>query len=303
LSENKESLAKYYYVEEKKSMDWIADALGVGKTTVSRWLNKIGTIVRGPIYTGGKKNVDEEFFDQYGEKPCYYAGYVNSDGCLYINDGTYSLELVAKIEDRDIIDSFKKDIKSEHDIKVTNSTIRGKTTKAVRLRIGSKKIIFSLMINYGIFPRKSLRESLPRVPKKYRSAVIRGELDGDGSVYPDKERDILQVVFYGSHKKVKKISKIIFKELNIKGSIYNRAIINEKLKNVLLEENIDLDIVDRVVKKLPTSHIYRLDYRNKDDVMKILSWLYNDAQVYLQRKYNLYQEYKLKYEKNKSYQN
>ncbi|WP_226536407.1 winged helix-turn-helix domain-containing protein [Fictibacillus halophilus] len=296
MSKLSESLLRYYYLKCNMSIGDIADRVGVGKTTVSRHLQKLGIPTRGPKFTGGKKKVNEEYFDSYGPKQCYYASWINSDGCLYISKGTYSLELVVKKGDRDILEAFKNDVGSEHNIVETESNIRGKATKAIRLRIGSKKIIQSLMLNYGILPRKSLKEEFPWIPQKFVKDGIRGELDGDGSIYPEGKR--LNVVFYGSEKKLSKINAYIHKNLNIKGSIYCTPIKNESLEKVLIDRNIKPEVVKSILSEVQKNYLYRLDFKKQDEVMKLLSWLYDDAVIYLKRKYDLFMNYKLNRNQN-----
>lgn len=226
-----------------------------------------------------KYTVNEKFFDTWTSQMTYLLGYIAADGCLRIKDrGSYMLRFLSK--DWRLLIKIRKALDSVHllNIKKVDNKIY------YLLEIGSKKMIKRLL-SLGILPctnsAKTKYQIFPYVPQSYISDFIRGSFDGDGSVYLTKHiyRNVpttitLDLVLEGTFCFLDKMSQLF---------------------NLYLQINL----------KTPSfiNGTYKIQYHNNETV-RILDWLYKDADIYLERKFKIYREnrhkgIKLKYAKNK----
>lgn len=198
-----------------------------------------------------KLPIDSNFFSVIDtESKAYWLGYVLADGCI---SGT-SFELTSK--DKDILLKFRQDLKSKH--KIQEKIING--TSYYRISIRDKFIICDLK-SYGICERKSFIEvGLPNVDKALYNHMLRGFFDGDGCVFRYKNTNKIFVTFTVGKANMKMATEIVdfFKSINIIFKIYN----------------------GRTCLTVTTS--------KKEEAIKALSYLYDNATLYMDRKYEKY---------------
>lgn len=130
---------------------------------------------------------------------------------------------------------------------------------------------------YGITVDKSYSDfKLPEIQNHLRRHFVRGYFDGDGTIYYDKKHlrvNICSITL--------QILKDIQKELNL-NNIY--SVINTEIR-------------EGKTYKVPTGHsnncknIHRLFIRRKADLKLLYEYLYKDATIYLDRKYNKFLNY------------
>lgn len=210
-------------------------------------------------------NVNEEFFNTWSPQMAYILGYIAADGSLQNQDkGSHSLLFGST--DWQLLIKIKKALNSEHFLQFSyrNNKI------FYLLRIGSEKIVKKLL-SLGILPcansAKTKYQTFPYVPKNYLSHFIRGNLDGDGCIHitcskykyvQDSVR--FGVDFLGTNPFLKTLSQIFNSKLFV------------NIKNLY-----------------PLRGTYCIKYSNNEAV-RILDWLYKDADIYLPRKFKIYKE-------------
>lgn len=226
-----------------------------------------------------KHTINEKFFDTWTPQMAYILGYITADGCLRIkNRGSYMLRFLSK--DWHLLIKIRKALDSVHllNIKKVDNKIY------YSLEIGSKQIVEKLL-SLGILSStnntKTKYQTFPCIPKSYVSDFIRGSFDGDGSIYlvnricKNRRNTItLDLCFEGTHSFLNKLTHILNSYLHVnakKPELYGGT--------------------------------HRVIYHNNETV-RILDWLYKDADIYLPRKFKMYKEnrrkgIKLKYAKNK----
>lgn len=156
------------------------------------------------------------------------------------------------INDRDIehLVKFLSSIKGKQNIRKCKKNI-------VRLDICSKKMKDDLEKNFYIVPNKTKILTMPDFNECFARNYIRGFFDGDGTIYMNFKR--MQMVFSivsGSHTILDKISEYIFHYVGVKCNIYG-------------ERKFTLA-------------------KSGSKVLDIMNWLYNNSNIYLDRKYNKY---------------
>lgn len=235
----------------KISQREIARRLKIGKTTVNRWAKDLG-------FYFIRHTVDDNYFKNLSPDMAYVLGYISADGNVSwdIAKGYNSLTITAAEKDKNHLGKMRKLLKS------TKPLLYGRSTKSYRLIVNSKQICQDLM-KFGIIPRKSLVIKFPNLPDEYLKDYIRGCIDGDGSLrYFKRPRSpyFELSVCSGSRDFIESLEDKIFQKMEINSRI-------TKTKN----------------------NCFLLRYSCQRG-LKLAQWIYEDADLYLPRKFIIYQE-------------
>lgn len=227
----------------------IARRLDIGKTTVNRWSSELGFHYIKPIS-------NEKFFGRWNENSAYILGYIFADGNVAWNPkkSYWSLTITAAEQDKNHLEKMRILLSD------TKPLLYSPKTKSYRLIAANKKLCQNLM-KHGVFPRKSLTVTFPKIPKKYLRHFIRGVIDGDGSVrYVNRERSpYFEINIYsGSRKFLEGLSKAVRCETNIFSKV-------------------------RIVHK----NAYALRYTCTKG-KKFGNWIYRYTHIFLERKFKQY---------------
>lgn len=256
---------------------WTIDEVNILKNNREKTSRKICKIIshhsfrsiqnkrfKNKLTLGYKRNICKDYFKKWSNNMAYVLGFIAADGCIASN-GRKSNQYVIHmgIHKKDI--KLLKDIKNELG-KTLSIYIRNKDNTC-NLKFGCKSMVQDL-IKLGITPRKSLTLKFPKVPKKYLSHFIRGYFDGDGCIMIRKKNNVIRVHFVGSIYFISKTRKIMEKILNKKITYY---INKDKRSNH---------------KKLASCE------SSGKNTIKFLNWMYKDANLKLDRKYQIYQKAK-----------
>lgn len=198
------------------------------------------------------KTVDQTSFSIYTPESAYWAGFIAADGCI---TGGY-LKICLHYQDINHLEKFKKFVKSTH-------KISSNTEKYNRAEIGfklSQQMKDDLLLNYNIGPNKSLTYEMPILPSDCLWPFIRGYFDGDGCICEsfsnkNSRKATLYTTIVGSKVLIPELYNII----GIKGSIQEKS-------------------TTKTIKYCTNSSL------------EFLETLYDSESLYLDRKYNLYQE-------------
>lgn len=212
----------------------------------------------------GKLSINIDYFKKINSKEkAYWLGYIYADGTITKNNNKISL--VSK--DLEVIENFKKSIKSNHKI-TKNINFDKRTNKkytSYLIQIGNRMFVRNL-INLGITNKKTDILYFPIIDEKYYSYFIAGLFDGDGCIsYYGKHN--LRMSLISTNEVLSFIKDYIAKKFNIKDLQYYKKVSTNKTN----------------VYKM---HLYK-------DTFKFLQFIYNDNnfKYYLKRKYNIYKEF------------
>ena len=221
-------------------------------------------------YTG-YHNIDVDYFRiiDSGSK-AYFLGFIFADGCVFENKNkskVTGLSIQIQKRDREIIDNFKKDIKSSHPINILKSDKKEWQDK-VGFSLINQEFVRHLC-SKGCLPRKSTTCAFPIsfLNEEYYSHFIRGYIDGDGCLtsstryYAYPQLNVCVSQMFGEQ-----LQDVIEDKFGFRGSL--------------------------VYKK---SGIYSFILQ-KQRCVDVLHWIYSDAKVYLRRKYDRYLFFKDYYE-------
>lgn len=220
-----------------------------------------------PGRTCRKYAINERFFDTIDtQDKAYILGFLYADGHNGISKSTVTMSL--QEEDRYILERIRETIGSEKPLEFldySNKNDYGYHYKnQYRLNMFSVhmcKALFAL----GMTSNKSLTLEFPNIPPELHRHFIRGYFDGDGTINKKTGSFILT----STKQFLSSIQDILHDALGVD-------------KGILQESPCHNGIT------------YDLKYHRKSESSLILDWLYKDANLYLKRKYNLYEQIHLK---------
>lgn len=245
--------------KNKMSIRKISQKYNINRTDISLLIKQNNINISKRLIT-----LDETYFETINtEEKAYWLGFLYADGNVNKNN----IEISLKYDDIEHLEKFKKSLNS--DVKITDgyrkckvSTNPDKELRYARLIITSTKMTNDL-IKLGCVPNKSLTLTFPteeQVPNHLIRHFIRGYFDGDGCVSIDKSKTpsiLFQVT--GTYDMLINIKKFF----NIKANVHK--IIN----------------------------IHDLRCKGNKKAIEIFDILYKDANIYLQRKYDIYNNFQL----------
>jgi hypothetical protein len=213
-----------------------------------------------------KYNIAESIFNCVdNEEKAYWLGFILADGSLQIRkSGQAVLKLSLAIEDKNHLQKFLNFIQCNMPIKeyLVGNGLNSNKSKSCEITITSKKIVEDLG-KLGIGPRKSFTVEMPSVREDLVRHLIRGIWDGDGSVL---------------FRKNKPTNTNFRPELQLCGNYK----VLETVQNYLISK---LSISK--VNLCKTSSIFLFRYVGQAG-QQVANYLYDNANVFLDRKYDKY---------------
>ena len=207
------------------------------------------TEYKGSPYNSGIKWNREVFDNIDNPEKAYWVGFILADGCLH--EGTSTLSVDLSIRDKIHLEKFITFIGGDVD-QLLQTTIHSIThKKLVHVQLCGKHTYNSLL-QLGLFPQKSGHEKY--IYTNYDKDFIRGIVDGDGYI----RQDLTEIGIVGSYELLATIQEKFFHYLKVKP---NKIMVH--------------------------GTIFRISYRSKQAVYSIIEWLYENAEVSLERKQTL----------------
>jgi len=192
------------------------------------------------------------------EEKAYWLGFIEADGCINEQNNSRKLVISLSKNDKDHLqkfaDLFYADVMP--------------TKEQVCVQISSKRI-YNDLIKHGIEPQKSSKANkfqLLNIQEDLINHVIRGIFDGDGwiSHIPSENHSVFGIAG------------------------------NEELLNQIQEYFVKNNIVERKTKLLKDNnsdslYFKKLQYGGQIQAVKIATFLYQNATIYLDRKYKIFE--------------
>lgn len=209
-----------------------------------------------------KYSFNEHYFDIIDcQEKAYWLGFFAADGYNHRDKGCIEFRLHK--QDMEILNKFKSCIEANNPIALYKETY-------CNLSLYSKHLCEKLA-EYGLDQAKTYTLQLPSLEKSLMRHFIRGYFDGDGCFSVIKRND-----------RQNPNSKTY--QFNITGMEGPLSIIQQHLVD-------NVGVVKNSLKKRVSTTAVTIHYSGRNVCKKILDYLYNNATIYLQRKYNKYKEY------------
>jgi hypothetical protein len=247
----------------------ISEKYGVSKGTISYYFKKLNIPYKHKV---SNYDVNHNFFANDDEKSFYWAGFLAADGCISVRKNFNNKNVILNLGEKDLchLQKFKDDIKSKHTIKskiVKNSkrNPNWNDRKINSITIGSHKLVNDLS-RFNIVPRKTKIYDFPNwlISHNLVHHFMRGYFDGDGNIF---------IVKINNRKNQYRLS--IAGNLSFLNNFGNIICNNVNFKNKSICFNGGINV---------------LSYGGNNLTKKVGSYLYNNATIFLNRKYDLWKE-------------
>lgn len=261
LYKNKEWLEKQ--IREIGNLTEIGRMCNASNDTVEYWRRKFG--IPKNIVIKRTHTLNEDFFETIDtEEKAYWLGFIMADGCITTSSKSSEnsrLIIILKNDDIGHLEKFKTAINISTDI-IEKEIFdkRGFSTVKAEIRVNSKKMCSDLM-NLGVVPRKTGKEVIPsEIPENLVRHFCRGFFDGDGSI------------------------------TRTHGNIYYRFKLGSASEHILqqfqcLFNEVGIGQVNYYVENQYKRPFYILESNSRPKACAIYHWMYDDAKVYLDRKF------------------
>ena len=256
----KEALAEYLNTpEEQRSLTKLGRKYNIKRQTLSERFKKWGYKV---VNQQNRCRLNESCFDSMdSEEQFYWLGFLYADG--NISKEGYRIEMRLSIKDIEHLEKFRSFLQLTTKIRTGECNGNGFCHLSVR-----NKHLWNKLNSLGCVPNKSLILTFPKLQlftkKEYVLHFIRGYVDGDGCLSLSKDGDKIRtrISIVGTESFLNTINKI-FKN---KGYLRSKETLSYKNKAFELRFS---DLSSR----------------------RLARYLYENATVYLDRKYKKYLEY------------
>ena len=248
--------------ESERSLTKLGEKYGIKRQTISKQLKQQGIEV---INYQNKSRLNEHIFDSMdSEEKFYWLGFLFAYGNLSSTGNRIEVRL--SLKDVKHLEKFRKFLCLTTEIR---TGISNEGYQFCHLSVRNKHL-WNTLNNLGCTPRKSLTLQFPNLKifpnKNYILDFIRGYVDGDGclTIFPNQrktsERTVISLV--GTESFLKTINTLF----GNKGYITNKSCNNWENK------------------------AYQLSFSDVPS-RKLARYLYENATIYLQRKYDKYLEF------------
>lgn len=239
---------------------------GRTKNAIDLKINRLGL-------SKSKYTYNHDFFENIDtEEKAYWLGFIYADGCVHLqknNSGEVAIKLYAG--DNNHLKKFNKSLNGNIPVTYDEDicTFNNKPQYSCSIRCYSIKMANDL-ISHGCTPNKTFTITIPKLDKSLMNHFIRGFFDGDGCICTaSKDRQTLGINFCSASQQFLSELRCILYRNGI-----NSYITDEKGKNT-----------------------YRLYIKGLKNVDNMWNYMFDNANIYLDRKYTkkekLYEEYQI----------
>lgn len=202
-----------------------------------------------------KISLNYRFFNEWNEQSAYIFGFILADGYIHIGDDQNVLQIEVAPHDRDVIDKIADALEFKGKIYERLTGVKFQTHNLM---------IINDLIQKGIpvYDKSHTAVWPDNIPEKFERHVIRGLIDGDG-----------------------------WSRIDLDGN-YNLGMCGTYDLVSAVKEKLNYDCTDNKI-RLQGPGCYRFNIKGYKAV-KIAEWIYDNSTIYLQRKYDAYQQAKQK---------
>ena len=266
VEEKREQLITLY--KQGKSIQNLAEFLGMSKVTVRTVIRSAGLEIRTQssqqLIMNGSSSLKHCAFDVLTEEALYWIGFIYADGYVYKKQNRCLINIDLNSQDHEHLEKFKAFLKAGVSVRKYERLKNGKIYNSSVITISSKAL-FDKLTSFGFTNNKTYTACV-HPDLAHHPAFWRGVFDGDGWISRTHTRQY-QYAWVGLCGTQNTVQSFI---------------------NLVKTNNIQTDVVKARHKK-GTKNNYEIAFVNKIG-LQVLNLLYKDATIYLERKYNKYQQ-------------
>lgn len=248
----------YNMHQSGKKLSEIAEIYSTDRHTIGRVLQRNGFVVDRKTY-----HCDEHYFDNIDDSnKAYLIGLLWADGCNSTDLGKITLQLQDR--DKHILEEISELLKSDMPLWLSRLNDKNPNWRNAYVLTLRSKHMSDVLMSYGMVQRKSLVLEFPKcLDESLYPHFIRGYMDGDGSIYYSQNKIVCRATMVGTKSFLETVQYVCNK-IGVKTSLYHKKEHNEAT--------------------------YTLYTTSNRGTLTFLTWIYDDADLKLQRKYDKYQQ-------------
>lgn len=205
-----------------------------------------------------QRKIDETYFDQIDtEEKAYWLGFITADGAV----SGKMLLLSQKVDDASHLEKFAASLQSDYPVKVRENSGFGKGHYQAYIHMTSARLVTALR-RLGIDENKSFSvKPCQAIPSEYQPAYWRGMFDGDGGIlHSPLSLPPWGLTLVGNYAMVSGFQEFIKQFVTSKATV------------------------------IPCRTIFQIRYGGSKMPCAVAHVLYDNAIIYLDRKYELIQK-------------
>lgn len=257
---------KNHYLNKSMSVSKMAEKYHCKRHQIYYILEKNNVPIRSNSEANRKYNINEHYFDVIDTPDkAYILGLLYADG--YNNPKINSIVLSLDIKDIDLLESVKLKCRSNKPLNCyTYKHSDGYKDRHPCILTLSSKHMCETLSRHGLITNKSLVLEFPKfLPDELYSHFFRGYFDGDGCFHHNFKENKNLVQLTSSKTFCIEAQKYIQDKLNIKVTMMHNS--------------------------GHTDQTWNLRIFAKADVKTFMNWIYSDADLFMKRKYDLYNQF------------
>ena len=254
----------------------MAKYFNVSESSIQNKARRLGVTVNVQDKDRGNINIFENI---NSEESAYWLGFIYADGYIIVSESGRNFELGIELSTVDIdhLNKFNSIFNDYYKVKVRKRSMDklktlnknhelGRFNTMCNIRIYSKKVVKDLEKN-GVVQNKTNSDIFPKIKdKELFFHFLRGFIDGDGSYHLQHVKTCKRVISYP--------------RINMTG---NNKLFFEYLVERLGEYNIKPTIYK-------DGNSWKLEIGRYNDYKKVVNYMFKNATIYLERKYQKIKE-------------
>lgn len=207
---------------------------------------------------------NSHYFDNIDTKnKAYTLGMIFADGNNFCKPGKNALTIVLQEEDKSVLERIRQEIEYDAPLRFYNMKKKKEIYHNTYGLVVCDEYMCTKLLELGVVNNKSLKVKFPNyISDELISHFIRGYFDGDGSIYYDDKRSKASTTICGTYDFVSHVSEILH-NMGIKNHLYHP-------------------------KQCGDSDTYVMATTGNKSSYNFLTWMYQDADIKMERKYNKY---------------
>lgn len=243
-----------------QSLVEIGEKLGIGPNRIKKVLISNSVEIRDASHARRTYDIDEHYFDVIDTpNKAYILGLLYSDGNINTSGGHYTIRIRLQEYDVDILEKIRHELKYTGNLRFYDLNNKNSNWQnCYGLEINNKHMVEKLM-EYGVIPNKSLLIKFPNFLKKELvSHFIRGFWDGDGHI--STKRYLTCCTCNGDF--ILGLQEFLYENFDINSNVYTHD--------------------------SPSGKVLNLVITSKEKTINFLNYIYQDAELYMDRKHDSY---------------
>lgn len=244
----------------------MASLLNTTKYNIKKRIKELG--IKAVFRPKGKYTYNTSYFDTSTLESCYWAGILQTDGCLMRRRNSVTIVWACSVKDRGLMELFRSHISSTHPI-ITVYNRCGLSTKdknkkheGCRLSFeGASQWASSLKTHFGFDHNKTLRTAPPNLPSLlHKLAYIKGLWDGDGCITHSNSMGGIHLSLCGCNKELLVWVQQVIAELGLPTPYRRAAHINQAAGEncyYLNYTGLRGSVLHEILYRLPTPYLSR----------------------------------------------